>query len=122
MKTLIVLLLIFATISNIKSDDFSIDTFLNYLEEKGLFGMIAEIKYYFGDDVSIAFCKELIKSQHCEITVRVYMPARSRQINPGEESINNLGQIIDYYRRCLLNAGYRPNDIKRVEELLMKYS
>ena len=82
--------------------------------------MIAEIKCYFG--VSIDFCKELMKSQDCETVVRIYMPARTRQMNPGEESINNLWKIIYYYFRYLLNAGYRPYDIGRVKKLLKKYA
>ena len=121
MKSLMILLLIFATISNIKSGDFSIDTFLNYLEEKGLFSLLAEIKYSFGDDISIAFCKELIKSPHCETVIRVYMPARARQINPGEENIEKIAQVIDNYKTILFKAGFLYSEIERVKNLMMKF-
>ena len=122
MKPLIILLLILLSISNSKGDNFSIDTFLNYLQEKGLYDILMNIKYYFGDDVSIAFCKELIKNQNCETVIRIYISSRVRGELPIEESIMNIAQLIDYYYQALIDAGFKPFEIERVKNLMMKYA
>ena len=66
MKHLISLLLILAIFSS-ANGGYSINEFLNYLQETGIYGLLVEIKRYFGNDVSIAFCKELHKSNDCEL-------------------------------------------------------
>ena len=121
MRPLIVLLLMLTTISNIKGD-FSISTFLKYIQEKGLYEMFAEIKYYYGIDISIDVCKELTKSNDCETVIRIYIPSKTRQINPGEESTKNIVQIIDYYYQILINAGYKPFEIENLKKKMMKYA
>ena len=65
----------FSLLLTIKSGDYSIDPFLDYLQEKGYWDVILNIKYYFCDDVSIGICTKLTDSPHdCELVVRVYMP------------------------------------------------
>ena len=75
MKTIGYLFFMMLLLSNIEvqGGDYSIDTFLDYLQEKGYYELIQEIKNAFGDDVAIAVCKELVQSNDCEIVVRVYM-------------------------------------------------
>lgn len=122
MKPLIALLLILAIISNIKGD-YSINTFINYLQEKGLYDLLAEIKYYFGNDVSIDFCKELLKSSHCEIVIKVYIPSKTRKSREGEpeEEKKDIVQIIDEYYEVLINAGFKNFEIDKIK-LKMKYN
>ena len=118
MKPLIFLFLILTTISNIKGD-YSIEAFLNYLQEKGLYDLLVEVKSYFGVDVSIEFCKELIKSYECETVIRVYIstncPGEHRQTN-----IKNPNQIINENRMALIKAGYTLEEIEEMRRILMK--
>ena len=120
MKHLIFLFLILTTISNIKGD-YSINTLLNYLREKGLYDLLVEVKSYFGVDVSISFCKELVKSYDCETIVRVYISTNNfRPGEDGETSLNNANQIINEYRKALIKAGYTLDEIGNMLEILMK--
>ena len=65
----------FSLLLTIKTGDYSIDPFLDYLQEKGYWDIILNIKYTFCDDVAIDICTKLTDSPHdCEIVVRVYMP------------------------------------------------
>ena len=64
--------MILTTISNIKGN-YSIATLLNYLQEKGLYELLVEVKSYFGNDVSISICKQLVATSDCETLVRVYI-------------------------------------------------
>ena len=65
--------------------DYSIDTLLDYLQEKGYYDIIQSVKIYFGDDVAIDVCREMVQNNHCEAVVRVYMidqtPARDMNGN-----------------------------------------
>ena len=44
------------------------------MQENGYYEIILEVKHYYGNDVSISICKEMIKSADCEEVVRVYIP------------------------------------------------
>ena len=55
---------------------YTINTFIDYLQKKGYYEIIYEVKIAFGDDVSIDICKELALSSQCEEVVRVYMPSQ----------------------------------------------
>ena len=55
--------------------DYSIDTFINNIEEAGYYEILYDIKCQFGTDVTIAFCKEFVKSNDCERYVNVYLPS-----------------------------------------------
>ena len=120
MKPLIFLLLILTTISNVKGD-FSIDIFINYLQEKGLYEILVEIKRCFGIDISVAFCRELIKSNDCETVIRIYMPNNVRDLHPGEKSFENIDEVIDYYYQVLLDAGFKPFEIEKARNDMRKY-
>ena len=75
MKTMRYLFYMLLLLSNIEvlRGDYSIDTLLNYLQEKGYYDIIQAVKIYFGNDVAIDVCKELVKSNQCDIVVRIYM-------------------------------------------------
>ena len=116
MKSLIILFLILTSISNIKGD-YSIDTLLNYLQEKGIYDLLAEIKYCYGNDISINVCKELVQSSDCETVVRVYISSRSNsRSNEGSNAATN---IINYYYQILRKAGYNPYIIDKIAKIMM---
>ena len=76
MKYTIILLLVLLILS--KEDDnlkikFSLNTFLNYIQQIGFYNLFNEVKCALGDDVSIELCKEFCESPYCEEVVRVYM-------------------------------------------------
>ena len=75
MKTIRYLFYMILILSNIGvlRGDFSIAPFLNYLQETGYYDIILSVKLYFGDDVAIDVCKELVQSKDCEIMVKVYI-------------------------------------------------
>ena len=91
MKALAVLLCLLIVL-DVKSS-FSIDDFLNYLQETGYYDIIMKIKYYYNVDIAISFCKEFIKSNDCDLLVRVYIPCRTRGEN---EEVIPLESIIFY--------------------------
>ena len=60
---------------------YSLDLFLQYLQNEGYYDLLLEIKIIFGDDVAINVCKELVKNnKDCETVIRIYL------INPYENS------------------------------------
>ena len=74
MKPLLTSILILVAISNIKGGDYSINDFLKYLQETGIYDLFSEIKKCFGVDICINFCKELYPNTNkCSEIVRVYI-------------------------------------------------
>ena len=120
MKPLIFLFLILTTISNIKGD-YSILTFLNYLQEKGLYDLLVEVKSYFGTDVSISFCKQLVQNSDCDTIIRVYISTNnSRGDGQDRETIiKKAKQMIDENRKALIKAGYTLDEIDKMLEILL---
>ena len=120
MKSLIFLFLILTTISNIKGD-YSILTFLNYLQEKGLYDLLVEVKSYFGTDVSISFCKQLVQNSDCDTIIRVYISTNnSRGDGQDRETIiKKAKQMIDENRKALIKAGYTLDEIDKMLEILL---
>ena len=115
MKSIITLLLILATFSSINGG-YSIDEFLNYLQEKGIYELLVEIKRYLGNDVSIDFCKQLFPTKDCETVVRVYIPNGVRPDNPGDKK--TLEQLVNEYKQILIDAGFYTIKVnKKVIEL-----
>ena len=82
MKALCILLLSLLIVSDAKTD-YSIDTFIKFLQENGYYDILMQIKLYYGDDIAISLCKNFIKSEHCELLVRVYIHIKVR--GPGED-------------------------------------
>ena len=58
--------------------DYSIESFINYLQEKGYYNLLVEIKRYYGKDVAIDVCREIIQSKDCETLIKIYIQNGSR--------------------------------------------
>ena len=88
-------LLALTIIINIKCN-YSINSLLDYLQEKGLYDIIKEIKIYFGDDIAIDVCKSFVETVHCEEVVRnyIYIPSGPHHIPPSFVN-NSSSDIID---------------------------
>ena len=54
----------------------------------GYWVIIEDVKMYFGIDVSIDFCEELVPSPHCEEVVKVYMTKYPGTSTQGYEKHN----------------------------------
>ena len=119
MKSLIVILLSLLTISNIKGN-FSINAFINELQNKGIYEILKEITYQIGCDVSISFCKALYETNDCETVIKVYIgcPSKARSFR-GRDEEKSLGQILEPYKLTLRKAGFMDNEI---DEIIKKMS
>ena len=75
-------LLLTCLLINLSSNDssYSIYTFINNLENNGYSEILCYLKCNFSDDIAIDFCKELIKSNDCEIYIKVYLSCSSHEI------------------------------------------
>ena len=145
MKPLITSILIVVAISNIKGGDYSINNFLKYLQETGIYDLFAEIKKCFGVDICINFCKELYPNTNkCSEIVRVYINVsflralRNAEKNEpcvlisdlpslndkNEEEKKNcvdlFNQIIDKYLDVLLKAGFNSSFIEDVKKRIQR--
>ena len=95
MKLLIILL--FSLFLTIKDDSsYSIKDFLDYLQEKGYWDIIYNVKISFCDDIAIDVCIALTHSRDCEEVVRIYMTP-----SPKKCPTNPLNKI----KRILVKAG-----------------
>ena len=89
MKALAILLLSLIIVSDIKAN-YSIESFIKHLQEKGYYNILIEIAFYFGKDIAIALCKEFIKSSDCETLVRIYFPSRSNGENTEIKTLESI--------------------------------
>ena len=142
MKSFMVLLLSFLIIENVKNNTFSINDFINSLQEQGYYDIIIQLKKYFGDDIAIEFCIEFTKSNQCEEVVKVYInyypniysfsnPLPNYSIKKGAqenkiiEPVQNGGnqQTIQKEVSYMKNIKELPDFIYREEiyEILIKY-
>ena len=87
MKVSIFLLLILLIQLSVQTD-YSIYSILNYLQEKGYYDIIAQVKYHYGDDVAIDLCKGIIPSIDCKEMVRVYIAPNKVRPNNNDEDEN----------------------------------
>ena len=89
MKTIVCLFYMMLLLSNIGvlRGDYSINPFLDYLQEKGYYDIIQSVKIYFGDDIAIDICKELAPTIDCETVVRVYMTGENESGSEGNKRI-----------------------------------
>ena len=51
--------------------------------------MLELIKIYYGNDVAIAMCKELVKSNHCDSIINIYMPTQNKARAIQQNGIDN---------------------------------
>ena len=82
---------------NLANSDFSMDSFINTIQFFHLDEIILNIKCFFGDDISIAFCKLFMESNECESYVKIYLtcpydrrPANQRRPERGKDLENYL--------------------------------
>ena len=82
---LITLFLILFSIISIKTENetdlFSMDVFIEYLKDEGLFEIILSIKKVYGQDVAIISCEELNEyfKGYCRRSALEYMPESSEE-------------------------------------------
>ena len=86
-------------------DEYSINTLLNFLQSTGYYEIIYEIKLSFGDDVAIAFCKEIVPTNHCDEVVKVYMPPPS----VGKKCPRNINDIKNIISRPKIHENLISN-------------
>ena len=99
--TIILLLALLVLTKEDLQDNYSIDSFLNYVQKMGFFGLLNDIKCQISTDVAIDFCKELCSSPHCEELIRQYMTCninrRSSNILPPSPS-DVMKSILENYK------------------------
>ena len=89
MKALTLLISLLIVLNNIKAN-FSIKDFLNFMQEKGYYDIIVEVKLYFGKDIAIEICKGFVQSDDCEELVRVYIPNTTRGDGEGMKTLESI--------------------------------
>ena len=114
MKALLILLFSLLFVENIQDEQYSISTFINYMQETGYYSVVQQVKFCFGASVSTELCKDLTDNDYCEELVRVYIP----NPHPGYPK-KTLEEIINSYKDTLLNNGLTQSDI---EYILLKYN
>ena len=55
-------------------ESYSVNSFIDYIQNNGYWDIFQEVKNKFGIDVSIEFCQAIVPSPHCDEVVRVYIP------------------------------------------------
>ena len=74
----LLLFLFLSLLLTIQNGTYSIKVFLDYLQEKGYWDIIYNIKNIFGEEVAIDICTKLTESPNdCEEVVRIYMTTPS---------------------------------------------
>ena len=99
MKLLVLFLILFlvkSSVSKSNLDDYSINSFIDYMKNNGIFDILQLIKKFYGDDVAIISCSELEEKYcgNCQKLVLEYMPipygARSRTPRNKKPSIQDI--------------------------------
>lgn len=86
MKALLFIFLPFIIFS-LDISQYSINSFLNYLQQTGYYDIFEQIKIIYGSDYAIAACEEFTPSKYCKEAVLVYMSASSRPpTRPGDNT------------------------------------
>ena len=67
-KLLFTLLIIFSVKAN-----YSIQSFIDYVKNKGFYDIIFQVKISLGKDVAIEVCFSMVENSQCDELVRVYM-------------------------------------------------
>ena len=121
MKAFVVLMLCSLIVLNVKAD-YSIDSFINYMQEKGYYELLELIKYYYGIDIAIDFCKELIKTYDCSLLIRVYIPSRARGDSGGQTlTLDYILQNPEFYE--INHVDNTPEEIhKMIEKIKQKHN
>ena len=80
--SIIILLILFASVNFLKiSGSYRLDYFIKEIKSNGVYDLLLDVKYTFGDDVSIQTCYLIYPTNDCEKVILYYMPAKSRAIS-----------------------------------------
>ena len=110
MKSLAILVLSILLFNFTDSNEYSIDEALNYLQSTGLYEVLVQVKYYFGNDVAISLCKEFVLSYDCEQIIKTYISSPSKAPSIRKRTLKN--KIKKYPQEKL-----RTNNIEPSEQL-----
>ncbi len=102
MKSFIILFLLNFIVINTK-EDYTINTFLNYLKDNKLYEILVMVKTYLGDDIAISLCKDFVPSNHCEEVVKVYIVVVLKETRSGGDDNITVKKILNYNYPNLLN-------------------
>ena len=136
MRYLFCMILILSNIE-VQGGTYSIDLFLDYLQETEYYEIIQAIKNAFGDDIAIDVCKKLTKSNDCEQVVRVYMVDEPDEPEEPDESdedgsgggvgmhhaprryMLNVTEILNYFEEyCNIKKG---TEKRKLIKLILRY-
>ena len=100
MKAIGYLLLAAFIISNIDGfANYSIKTFIDYLQESGQYNIIFTVRKFLGNDVAIEYCEQVVGNGLCDDVIRLNMneyngPGKIPSKLPSEDDLNLESQII----------------------------
>ena len=124
-KYLFYLILILSNKELLLGESYSIDVFIEYLQETGYYYLIQAVKLSFGIDVATNVCEELTKSNNCLVVTSTYMTNTSEN-GGGKQGDDKCHidteiskQIFEYFENK-----YNLNDKLRnlIETILCYYS
>ena len=118
MKELVILLLSLTIVLDVKASYF-LEDFLNYIQEKGYYDIIVQLKYYYGNDIAIDFCKQLVQNSNCDLFIRIYIPQRTRGEN---EEIPSLDSIIFYPDNYEIYKGREVEFFNWIKKMEIQYN
>ena len=114
-----IILLLALLIVGIKGQEYkTVNTFVEDLQGSGFFDVLSQAKCQNGSDVAIEGCRELVSSQYCEETIRVYMPSKCN--NPQSKDLNDMinnKEILEF----LLKKWTMDEILKILKKLNEKY-
>ncbi len=135
MKTPLFLVLVLTFLIGCKTKkDFTINTFINRMQSSENYTIIYNMKCTLGDDVAIAFCKEIAEdSNFCTTLVKTYMicpETQDKNIDPlielilerkdGKNILHRLYQLLLKYEENLIDINslqYLQNVIEKIDSL-----
>ena len=112
MKAIAVLLLIIFIVDG--QSTYSIDAFLDFLQENGYYEIILQVKMTFGDDIAIDVCKQLVQTNDCEIVVRTYMTSSHSMNCPSPQH-----NYIEIKNKIIIELS---DFLDKIEKLLLRLS
>ena len=111
---------------SLANSDFSMNSFINTIEQMCLNEILRFIKCNFGDDICIELCNLLMKSKECESYVKIYLtcpndrgPASQRQPERGKDLENYL--LSEPVQKVLLLNNIQEIVNKNIKRLLLQF-
>ena len=119
--------LLAALLISLANSDYSLNSFINYIQENLLYEILLNIKCIFGDDICIAFCETFTKSKECESYVKTYLMCPDDRGRPASQRRPKRGNDLENYllsepvqKVLLLN---NPQEIvnKNIKRLVLQF-